>query len=70
MFLLYKDSTQFVDFPGLMNFVKEDCHGTHLAELLSFFVEIIFFPGYKGGENAEVEGKDSVGQVLPSAVPL
>lgn len=69
MFLLYKDSAQFVDFPGLMNYVKEDRHGTHLVELLSFFVEI-FFPGYKGGENAEVEGKDSLGQVLPSAVPL
>lgn len=43
MFLFYKDSAQFVDFPGLMNYVKEDYHGTHLVKLLSFFVEIIFF---------------------------
>lgn len=57
-------------FLGLINYVQEDCHRTHLVELLSFFVEINFFPAYKGGENAEAEEKESLGQVLPSAVPL
>lgn len=50
MFLLYKNETQFVDFPGADELCTRRLSRTHLVEFLSFFVEINFFPGYKGGE--------------------